>query len=492
MIKIHNIRAGFATNSSSTHSVVIIPKPLVGTIPQRYNDDTIYGWDNFVLTTVDSKMEYFAAQLYTALNRTVDDDVAIQIIYDITGVNISDYKANGLQGDEYISLGVDHQSVWCMDGVDITSSDYISFMHDLREYLSKDEIVIFGGNDNSDGNPHMPTNAKLDYIINDTLGVDYPLSKKMIRKDGDYYTFFSKMSGTKIRVSLKDGVAPYKKSTTPELVDLKITQFCPYGCSFCYMGSTKEGVHASLERIKHYVDMMADLKVMEIALGGGEPTTHPNFVEILEYIDSKGMVVNFTTFSVKWLNDEQIVNAVRKYVSAIGVSVLSEKDLNKVIKINEVVNDTAKFNRKNNISILAQHVIGASPQEETARLLIAAWTKGLNVLLLGYKKVGFGKDYTPYPIDQVLLLLKLSIVEKKYYYSEVKFLAVDTAFVSKFKKFLRELGISNKLISSPEGKFSMYIDAVEGRAAPSSYCSIKKYSEMPGTSEELKTLYQKY
>lgn len=491
MIKVHNIRAGFATNSSSSHSVVIIPTNKINTVPERPNDGFDYGWDNFILTSVDEKMKYFATQLYSSLCRTLDEDVVIQLVRDITDIDLNDYAEESSKGEKYIDAYVDHQSVWCLNALDTKSDDYTSFLHDLRDYLMKDEIIIAGGNDNSDGNPYIPKFGREDHVIIDTIGVDYSLSKKIIRKDGDYYTFFSKSTGTKIRISLKDKVAPYRKSSTPELVDLKITQYCDAGCKFCYMGSTKEGVHAPLEKIKTYVDMLADLKVMEIALGGGEPTTHPDFAEILEYIDLKGMVANFTTFSIKWLTDAKIVEAVKKYVSAIGVSVLSEKDLNKVYKIEEVVNTKNKIN-KTETAILAQHVLGSVPEDVTTRMLIEAWSKGVNVLLLGYKKVGFGKDYTPYPVDQILLMLKLSIIERKYYSSEVSFLAVDTAFVNKFRKFLKELHISNKLISSPEGKFSMYIDAVEGQAAPSSYCATKKYSDMPRTALELKELYQKY
>jgi len=48
-------------------------------------------------------------------------------------------------------------------------------------------------------------------------------------------------------------------------------------------------------------------------------------------------------------------------------------------------------------------------------------------------------------------------------------LSVDTAFVDKNPGLLEALSIPEALVSSPEGKFSCYVDAVEGLMGPSSY-----------------------
>jgi hypothetical protein len=48
-------------------------------------------------------------------------------------------------------------------------------------------------------------------------------------------------------------------------------------------------------------------------------------------------------------------------------------------------------------------------------------------------------------------------------------LGVDTAFVQQFGSVLDELEIPKVLVTSDEGKFSMYIDAVKLTQGPSSY-----------------------
>lgn len=489
-MKIYSVRAGFATNSSSTHSVVIIPKENVGTIKQREPSEKFtYGWEDFVLTDSENKLAYLASQINSSLYNNLDAAARVKLIKDITGIDLTDAIEYTNSNEVYVNATVDHQSVWNFNGFDIVSDDYISFMNDLKEYILKDEVIILGGNDSSDGNPYKPAFSRRYTKLESITGSDCCSSGRMIRKDGDYYTFYSKGSGTKVRLSLKDNVKPYRKSSTPELVDLKITQYCQYGCKFCYMGSTKSGLHANLDDIKRYVDHLAELKVMEIALGGGEPTTHPNFVEILKYIDSKGITVNFTTFSVAWLTNSEILETVINCVSAVGVSVLNEKDLNKVVKISKALE--SKSHRKK-VQVMAQHVLGSIDAGETSRILISCWEKYIPVLLLGFKKTGFGKTYKQHPVDDILGIIKMANTKSGYYGVTVNFLSVDTAFVNKFKKFLKELGVSSKLITSPEGKFSMYIDAVENKIAPSSYCNDKKFSTAPKTAEELKKVFQTY
>jgi hypothetical protein len=41
---IHNVRLGFATNSSSTHSIILCP-----TIENDWNTEDDYGWQDFML-----------------------------------------------------------------------------------------------------------------------------------------------------------------------------------------------------------------------------------------------------------------------------------------------------------------------------------------------------------------------------------------------------------------------------------------------------------
>ncbi len=81
--------------------------------------------------------------------------------------------------------------------------------------------------------------------------------------------------------------------TAPTEVHLAITDHCPVRCEGCYLsagpgGSAAEGIDAALSAL-------ADLGVFELALGGGEPLSHPDLLTILRRARDLGMVPNLTT-----------------------------------------------------------------------------------------------------------------------------------------------------------------------------------------------------
>lgn len=274
-------------------------------------------------------------------------------------------------------------------------------------------------------------------------------------KEKDAIVYFDQSRGTKVRMA-KDGV--YTKSTTPELVDLKITNYCAFGCKHCYMGSTTEGQHASYSKIVSYLKVLGDMSVFEVAIGGGEPTTHPRFCNILNYARyAANIVPNFTTFTDDWLTNGHIVEAVNEKVGGIGVSVYSKQSLNKFHNIRKTLDM--------NVQVTPQHVVGQVPFKTTNELV-----KSVNkILLLGYKNVGFGvnKKERLYTDDQI-----------KELFSHGNIISVDTAFLENYEHVLDEIGIPLELRSSPEGKFSCYIDAVEYKMGPSSYVDENKLDDL--------------
>lgn len=74
----------------------------------------------------------------------------------------------------------------------------------------------------------------------------------------------------------------------------------------------------ALADYKNVIDQATEMKVFQVALGGGNPNQHPDFIEILEYTASKGIVPNYTT-NGRGLSKE-ILAATRKYCGAVAVS----------------------------------------------------------------------------------------------------------------------------------------------------------------------------
>jgi len=88
---------------------------------------------------------------------------------------------------------------------------------------------------------------------------------------------------------------------TQSSVDIKITDYCPFGCPFCYQGSTVKGIHADFEELKKAIDFFVDkVGVFEVILGGGEPTLYPHIEDLLLYLlTEKKVNVGITTRNKK-------------------------------------------------------------------------------------------------------------------------------------------------------------------------------------------------
>lgn len=142
---------------------------------------------------------------------------------------------------------------------------------------------------------------------------------KAIRyKNLGYTSFFNPDNGFFARVPDKGKREPFWSPHGPELMDISITNWCDKGCPFCYKSSTKYGKHMALDDYKKVIDQAADMHTFQVALGGGNPNQHPDFLEILEYTYSKGIVPNYTT-NGRGLSDK-ILSATRKYCGAVAVS----------------------------------------------------------------------------------------------------------------------------------------------------------------------------
>lgn len=74
----------------------------------------------------------------------------------------------------------------------------------------------------------------------------------------------------------------------------------------------------ALNDYKGVIDQAADMGTFQVALGGGNPNQHPDFVKILEYTASRGVVPNYTT-NGRGLSDV-ILDTTRKHCGAVAIS----------------------------------------------------------------------------------------------------------------------------------------------------------------------------
>lgn len=437
-MKFHNIRRGFATNSSSTHSMIFMPDAQ-----DKESEHGDFGWNEFVAASPDAKALWLSAHLVNSAKNTCGHDVAMALAHSWLGVDLTDKDDLPY---------VDHQSVIALprgsDGKGVNKE----FFDDLKEFVLRDGLAILGGNDNDD----TPT-GPVDYRC--ALPTDIHPGDIVARKDSrGWWSLFDRTDGTRYHVSFgADNITKVDpdKSDVPELVDVKITDHCPFECSFCYQGSTKKGNHAGNSEMYQVASVLGALGTFEVALGGGEPTLHPEFLQILKNFRYYGVVPNFTTRNIAWLRDPVFSRTV---MENIGSWAFSTEEAEQVKKLDALLVDHGWIGRKKpNI----QYIVGVGNAYAFEQVLRAALNADMRVLLLGPKDTGRGADKSWNYINWMTVVRKYS--EKGLQFG------IDTALAQKYSNELKKAEIPEWCYQTKEGKFSMYIDAVEKKIAASSY-----------------------
>lgn len=132
-----------------------------------------------------------------------------------------------------------------------------------------------------------------------------------------YYALFDPNKGNSIRGGI-NGETPFWKSSGPELLDISITNYCKRQCSFCYRKSNTEGIHMDLQLYRKIISEAKELGVFQVALGGGNPNQHPDFIDILRITSENSIVPSYTTNGQGMTDD--IFRATKTYAGAMAVS----------------------------------------------------------------------------------------------------------------------------------------------------------------------------
>lgn len=257
--------------------------------------------------------------------------------------------------------------------------------------------------------------------------------------------------GTKIREY--EGIA---KIEHPESIDCKITDYCDMGCAYCHESSTIDGVHGDLDKL---LDVLGGLPSgVELAIGGGNPLSHPNLLNFLLELKSRGLIVNITINQghLKRYQDMITYLIENELVRGVGISITS----NNFTHVKPLLKIT------NNI---VYHLIAGVNDVGVVEKLIALGE--CKVLLLGYKLFGFGVNYHSEIVDAGL---------KMWYKRLPGFigrmtLSFDNLAIEQLnvKRLFTHDGW-DKFYMGDDFTFSMYIDAVRQEYAPTSRSNNRK------------------
>lgn len=293
-----------------------------------------------------------------------------------------------------------------------------------------------------------------------------------IDKENSFVASFDGNTGYYIRSGiLKDindlksdtDIDPFKASF-PELIDIGIMEICV--CSSkckvdCYQKACdRTGPNMSLENYASIIDQCKG-KTLQVALGGaGDPDTHENFAEILEYTAKANIVPNFTTSGIAMTKEKAAL--CKKYCGAVAVSEHFEEYTDKAIKC--LLDAGVKTNihyvlNKDTIKLATQMLLGE-----------VEYRPGINaVVFLMYKPVGLGVMDKVLTADNPDVEEFFKALDKKRCKFKVGFDSCSCSGIVNFSKNIDWHSIDY----CEGGRFSMYISA-DMTAMPCSFANQDK------------------
>lgn len=259
--------------------------------------------------------------------------------------------------------------------------------------------------------------------------------------------------GTKIRTC--EGIP---RPVHPECIDVKITDYCDAKCAYCHEKSTVEGKHCDVNSL---LSSVSELPCgVELAIGGGNPLSHPDIERILLSLKERGFIANLTVNQLHVRRQHDLILKLLddKLINGLGVSYSSKSYLDDIVDVikktkNVVVHMIAGVNSVDDF----YDVHGACQG-------IDAQTK---VLVLGYKQFGFGIKYYDASVEQQIYEWYVSI--GKVIRAQNSIVSFDNLAIEqlKLKRFFKESDW-NELYMGDDFQFTMYIDAIKQQYAKSS------------------------
>lgn len=455
ILQINNFRKGFATNSSSTHSVIYTNSEDLYEDIGVFSKDYYGRFDNTLAVTKSAKIKYIAACIYNypyMFSLMCSFYPEMKEYLDLAKQQIQKESEKTYNYEDNIF------GMYCRGNIISEKTKDLKFdIEYLRHIIENPNIVIVGGSDEEDFvytfvNTHKEVTS---YIDRDTK----------IFNNGNYWVLYNRY-GDRLRLCFEDDMPI---PTYPELVDLKITDKCDHNCPFCYQNAGIDGKHADIEYLKVFVKDIFSYsnKTIEFSIGGGNVLLYPNLKELFKTIKDYGGIVNITITAddLKTLHENKyLADIVKDYVSGIGISVRNKKQLKYLRKIEEDHYNEYLLSKRLVIHLIPEY-LGATKTSELIEEIVGISYR-FNFLFLGFKNTGRGENCS---------VNKLSKYDLDILFKDRTYIDVDTSFANRYKNYLRSKFACEHTITYLEGEFSMYIDGVNCKAYKSSYDLSKPY-----------------
>lgn len=286
-------------------------------------------------------------------------------------------------------------------------------------------------------------------------------------KNGNFVTTILS-DGTKIRETKDDEFIP----SFAENMDIKICNYCDMECKFCHEGSTINGKFGNILNEK-FIDTLHPYQ--EVAIGGGDATSHPDLIPFLQKLKEKKVIANMTVNQIHFEKKHELIKKLvdEKLIYGLGVS---------------LVNPTKHF-----IELIKQypnaviHVINGVLKPSDVKALE---NNNLKVLILGYKHLRRGNEYfeeeqNDIKVKQQWLYENLEDIIQKF-----KVVSFDNLAIEQLNaKRLLTQEEWDEFYMGDDGKVTYYVDMVERKFAKSSTAPFdKRYDLLDSVDDMFKVI----
>ena len=230
--------------------------------------------------------------------------------------------------------------------------------------------------------------------------------------------------------------------------------------SNCHENSTPDGLHGDIMNLK-FIETL--LPYTELALGGGNPLTHPDLIPFLEKCKALKLIPSMTINQIHFMKPEyeELIDKLvsEKLIYGLGISLTRATD--------EFITRVKKYPNA------VIHIInGVQSMSEVRKL----YDHHLKVLILGYKMFRRGIEYFSEAVATT----------KNEYYAELGEMLKHFDVVSFDNLALNQLEVKrlltddewNEFYMGDDGQMTCYIDCVNKQYARSSTAPIEDRREL--------------
>jgi len=137
--------------------------------------------------------------------------------------------------------------------------------------------------------------------------------------------------------------------SAPTEVHFAITNKCSVKCTHCYMGSgTAMKDEFDTGKMKKAIDVLSEMKIFHMAMGGGEAIERPDLFELAEYAREKGIVPNLTVsgrgITKKLASKMKVFGQVNISVDGIYSNYSKTRDKMSFVEVEKAIYNLLSFN----------------------------------------------------------------------------------------------------------------------------------------------------